>query len=99
VIFEKLGTNGWDPGMFKGVFARYLGQMRDTLIDTKRHPELAAKIDQVLRTSASSMLVFGLGPDGQFSISWEEGGKDQTRNYNTQASALALLTATLKPKP
>ena len=97
VIVEKLGTNGWDPGLFKGVFARYLGQLRDVLLAAKVHPELAAKIDQVLRTSASSMLTFSSGADGQYSISWQEGGADQTRNFNTQVSALAVLVATLRP--
>jgi|GEM_PF-3890987 len=95
VIFEKLGTHGWDPGLFKGVFARYLGQLRDTLVAAKSHPEVAAKIDRVLRTSAASMLAFGFGDDGQYSIGWEEGAKDQTRNFNTQTSALALFTAVL----
>ncbi len=96
VIFEKLGLSGWDPALFKGVFARYLAQLRDTLNAEKKHPETTAKISQVLRTSAASMLTFGLGTDGQYNIEWQEDTKHQTRNYNTQAAALALLIATLE---
>ncbi len=95
VIFEKLGTKGWDPGLFKGVFARYLGQLRDILTATKKHPELVAKIDQTLRTSAASLLAVGPDANGEYPIAWEEAG-EQTRNFNTQASALALLVAVLE---
>jgi predicted alpha-1,6-mannanase (GH76 family) len=95
VIFEKLGTKGWDPGLFKGVFARYLGQLRDALRAAKRHPEIVAKIHAVLHASAASLIAFGLGPEGEYNIGWEEGG-EQTRNFNTQAAALALFVATLE---
>ena len=98
VIVEKLGTNGWDPGLFKGIFARYLGQLRDFLNAKKLHPELAQEIDRVLRASAASLLAHGLAADGQYACEWHEGAKDQTRTFNTQASALALLVAVLTPK-
>jgi predicted alpha-1,6-mannanase (GH76 family) len=95
VIFEKLGTSGWDPGLFKGVFARYLGQLRDALGAAKQQPELVGKIDGVLRTSAASVIAFGKGEDGQYGIAWQEGGGEAIRNFNTQAAALALFVATL----
>ena len=96
VIVEKLGTNGWDPGLFKGVFARYLGQLRDVLNAVKLHPETAQQIDRVLRVSAASMLANSAGADSQYAIEWHAGAKDlTTRNFNTHLAALALLTATL----
>jgi len=95
VLVEKLGTSGWDPGLFKGIFARYLGQLRDVLNDGKLHPELAQEIDRVLRASAASMIENSLAADGQYTIEWQKDAKDQTRNFNTQTSALALLVAVL----
>jgi predicted alpha-1,6-mannanase (GH76 family) len=95
VLVEKLGTSGWDPGLFKGIFARYLGQLRDVLKAGKLHPELALEIDRVLRASAASMLENSLAADGQYTIEWHKDAKDQTRNFNTQTSALALLVAVL----
>ena len=95
VIIEKLGTNGWDPGLFKGVFIRYLAQLRDVLNARKLHPDIARQLDRCIRSSADSMIRNSLGDDGQFSISWHEGATDQTRNFNTQTSALCALVAVL----
>lgn len=98
VVVEKLGTNGWDPGMFKGVFARYLGQLRDTLVKEGRNKKLSDEIHRVLTTSASSLITSGVDANGEYSISWHPEGTDHTRNFNTQLSALALFTATLGSK-
>jgi predicted alpha-1,6-mannanase (GH76 family) len=95
IIVEKLGTGGWDPGLFKGVLVRYLGQLRDVLNAKKLHPEAARQIDQCIRASMASMLRNSVAADGQFAIEWHPGAKDQTRNFNTQTSALASLVAVL----
>ena len=99
VIVEKLGTNGWDPGLFKGVFARYLGQLRDVLNDRKLHADTAQEIDRSLRSSVASMIAHSLGADGQYACEWHEGAKDQRRNFNTQTSALAALVSALPGSP
>lgn len=100
VIFEKLGLSGWDPALFKGVFARYLGQLRDALNGAKAQPEVVAKIDRVLQASASSLLATGPEADGQYLIEWQKNPREKTRNYNTQAAAIALLTSLLpQPRP
>jgi predicted alpha-1,6-mannanase (GH76 family) len=95
VIVEKLGTSGWDVGMFKGVFIRYLSQLRDALNASPRHTEMARQIDRVIRSSTASLLEHGIGEDGCYTVAWEEGGKDRSTSFNTQTSGLAALTATL----
>jgi len=95
VLFEKLGVKGWDPGLFKGILARYLGQLRDVLNAKGLEPQLAAKIDQSLRASAASLLQYGIAADGQFAVEWHEGAKEHTANFNTQVSGLALLIAAM----
>ena len=95
VIIEKLGTNGWDPGLFKGVFIRYLAQLRDVLNAKKQHPDIAQQLDRCIRNSAASMIRNSIGADGQYSISWHEDANDQTRNFNTQLSAICALVAVL----
>jgi predicted alpha-1,6-mannanase (GH76 family) len=96
VIVEKLGTNGWDVGMFKGVCIRYLGQLRDALKSANRNPELATQLDDVIRASVISMLKHSVGDDGCYTVSWEEGAKDRSTTFNTQTSGLAALVATFK---
>ena len=96
VLVEKLGLNGWDPALFKGVCARYLGQLRDVLNTRHLHPETAQQIDRCLRASAASLIRIGPAEDGQYPIEWHAGAKDTTtRNFNTQTAALALLVALL----
>jgi len=96
VIVEKLGTSGWDVGMFKGVFIRYLGQLRDALEAANRNPELANQLDHVIQSSTASMLTHSIGEDGCYTVAWEEGGKDRSTSFNTQASGLAALVAAIK---
>lgn len=93
VIVEKLGTNG-DSALFKGVFVRYLAQLRDVLREKKLHPGAAQEIDRCIRSSVGSLLRHGIGPDGLFSAEWHEGAKDRRTNFQTQVSALAALVAT-----
>ena len=95
VLVEKLGVKG-DASLFKGVFARYLGQLRDVLNARRLHAETAQQIDRCLRASAASLIKIGPGPDGQYPIEWHDGAKDTTtRNFNTQVSALALFVTLL----
>lgn len=96
VIVEKLGTNGWDVGMFKGVFIRYLGQLRDALKTANRNPELSAELDRVINSTTASMLKNSIGEDGCFTVAWEENAEDRSTSFNTQTSGLAALVATLK---
>ena len=95
VIVEKLGTNGWDVGMFKGAFIRYLGQFRDALQQKQIHGELAQRIDQTIRASVTSLLN-NVGDDGCYAVAWEEGALDRSTSFNTQTSALAAFTAVLR---
>lgn len=94
VLIEKLGTKG-DAALFKGVLARYLAQLREVLRERHLHPEVAREIDRCLQSSAASLLGQGLSDGGLFTAEWHEGAKDRTANFNTQVSALALLTASL----
>jgi len=95
VIVEKLGTSG-DASLFKGIFARYLAQLRDALNAAKLHPDMVQQIDHHLRTSTASLLQHSIGANGLFTAEWHEDAKDRSTNFNTQASALAALVATLR---
>ena len=97
VIVEKLGTGG-DAALFKGVFARYLGQLRDALNDAKVHPEMAQQIERHLLASAASLLQHSIGQEGLFTAEWHEGARDRAANFNTQTSALSALAALLPAK-
>ena len=97
VIVEKLGTEG-DATLFKGIFARYFGQLRDVLTDSKLHPDMARQIDGHLRASVASLLQHSVGTDGMFTAGWHDGAKDRGANFNTQTSALSALAALLPVK-
>jgi predicted alpha-1,6-mannanase (GH76 family) len=94
VLVEKLGTEG-DACLFKGIFARYLAQVRDVLGAQKTHPEIRKVIADSIRSSVVSMIQHGVGTDGLFRAEWHEGAKDQKTNFNTQLSGLATLVAIL----
>ncbi|MHA3773439.1 glycoside hydrolase family 76 protein [Verrucomicrobiota bacterium sgz303538] len=94
VIVEKLGTGG-DACLFKGVFVRYLAQLRDVLNARKLHPAVAQNIDRCIRSSVTSLLKHSSKPDNLYSAEWHADASDQTRNFNTQASALAAMVAVL----
>jgi predicted alpha-1,6-mannanase (GH76 family) len=96
VIIEKLGTKGWDPGLFKGIMVRYLAGLRDVLNARKIHPETALEIDRCIRSSAVSLLRHSVSPDGEYTAEWHSGAKDRSANFNTHTSALAALVAVLR---
>jgi predicted alpha-1,6-mannanase (GH76 family) len=98
IIIEKLGTKGWDVGLFKGVFARYLAQLRDLLRACGLHAESAARIDHVLRQTAASIAARGVAENGEYRIEWHPGGSDATHNFNTHTAALCALVAALPPR-
>ena len=94
VIVEKIGTRG-DACLFKGIFARYLAQLRDVLRAQKRQPEIAQEIDRCLRASAAAIIENGTGADGLHPAEWHKGARDTKTNFNTQVSALAALVAAM----
>jgi predicted alpha-1,6-mannanase (GH76 family) len=98
VIVEKLGTNG-DASLFKGIFVRYLAQLRDLLKNQKLYPEEAEEIDRCIRASVESLLRHAVAKDGLFSAEWHEMAKDRATSFNTQVSGVAALVGCLSPNP
>ena len=92
VIIEKLGAGG-DACLFKGVFVRYLAQIRDVLRKQNLHPDTARDIERGIGSSIESFLRHSIGADELFSAEWHEGAKDRRTNFNTQVSALVALVA------
>jgi predicted alpha-1,6-mannanase (GH76 family) len=95
ILQERLGTNGWDGCLFKGIFARYLGQMRDELVKRKVHPEVATELTKTLNATAAALRHFQANDSGQFPADWHSAGKNQERNFNTDLSGLIALVAAL----
>jgi predicted alpha-1,6-mannanase (GH76 family) len=98
IIIEKLGTNG-DASLFKGVFVRYLAQLRDVLNNQKLYPDLAEEISRCIGVSVQSLLRHGVGTDGLFTAEWHEMAKDRTTSFKRQVSGLAALVVGLSPRP
>ena len=94
VLIEKIGTSG-DACLFKGVFARYLAQLREVLATRKLHPGTAKEIDRCLRASVAAIIETGVGEDGLHPAEWHKNATDTKTNFNTQVSALAALVAAL----
>ncbi len=94
VVIEKLGTSG-DASLFKGIFVRYLAQLRDVLNAKKLHPEAAKEIDQCIRSSVTSLLQHCGKPGELFSCQWHAGEENGARDFNTQVAALAAMAAVL----
>ena len=92
VIVEKMGTGG-DACLFKGVFVRYLAQIRSVVRSRKSHPEIAKEIDRCIRASAQAIIENGPGADGLYPAEWHRGAADTTTNFNTQVSAITALVA------
>ena len=92
VIVEKLGTSG-DACLFKGIFVRYLAQLRSVLQTRKSHLEIVAEIDRCIHSSAKAIIENGPGADGLYPAEWHQGAADTTTNFNTQVSALTALVA------
>jgi predicted alpha-1,6-mannanase (GH76 family) len=97
VLYEKLGTDGWDVGMFKGICARYFGILSRTLRSRKVHLETAAAIDRVLHASTAAILK-SKEKDGLYPLEWHQPPRAEIHNFNTQLSALIALAAAM-PAP
>ncbi|MGV3532973.1 MAG: glycoside hydrolase family 76 protein [Chthoniobacteraceae bacterium] len=95
-VYEKLGTGG-DAGLFKGIFLRYLAQLRDRLAVDGAHPEMAARLEHTIRASAAAALQHGIGKEELFTAEWHKGASDQKADFGTQVSGLLPLTAALPP--
>ena len=99
VIREKLGTRGWDGCLFKGVLARGVAVLRDALREAGRRPEVSARMEKALTTTAAALHSCQPDKDGQFPASWHAEGKNQKRNFNTDVSGLLALVAVLPAPP
>jgi predicted alpha-1,6-mannanase (GH76 family) len=94
VLFEKLGTDGWDVGMFKGICARYFGILAKSLRRQKTHPEVVGRLEQVLTATAAAILK-SPRDQGLYPLEWQPEPRAAIHNYNTQLSALIALAAAL----
>ena len=94
VLYEKLGTDGWDVSLFKGVCARYFGTLSRTLRKEGRHLDAADQLDRVLRSSAAEIVKLPM-KDGLYPLEWQESPRAEVYNFNTQLSALTALVAAI----
>lgn len=98
VLYEKLSTDGWDVGMFKGICARYFAILARTLRSGKVQVETAAKLEKVLEASATTILKSKL-KDGLYPLEWQEPPRAEIHNYNTQLAAMIAILAAVPGKP
>jgi predicted alpha-1,6-mannanase (GH76 family) len=94
VLIEKLGTDGWDVGLFKGICARYFGILSRTLKARRVHLETAARLDRVLAASAAAVLA-APRHDGLIPLEWHVPPRAAIHNYNTQLSGLIALVGAI----
>ena len=94
VLYEKLGADGWDVGVFKGICARYFGILSHSLKRQKVHAEVSAKLDRVLAASAGAILELPRD-GGLYPLEWQKPPRARTANYNTQLSALIAIAAAI----
>ncbi|MCW1926610.1 glycoside hydrolase family 76 protein [Luteolibacter arcticus] len=94
VLYEKLSTEGWDVGMFKGICARYFGILSRSLKRQRIHPEVSGKLDRVLAASAGAILKLPQ-EGGLYPLEWQPPPRAKVVNYNTQLSALIAIAAAL----
>ena len=92
VLYEKLSTEGWDVGMFKGICIRYFGILSRSLRKQRVHPEVADELDRVIRSSVGAILR-SKPKDGLFPLEWQEPPRAEIHNFNTQLSALVAFLA------
>ncbi|RZJ53006.1 MAG: hypothetical protein EOO44_09935, partial [Flavobacterium sp.] len=85
IAIEKLGTGG-DATLFKGIFIRYLAQLRDVLNVRKQHQEVASQIDACIRKSVTSLLQRSEKSDELFGCHWHPCMDPETRDFNTQVA-------------
>lgn len=89
-IVEKLGIRG-DASLFKGIFVRYLAQLRDTLMKRQIHLETAAKIDHVIRSSAASILRSSTDSQELYPPDWRVSSDPGKPSFQSHLSALIAL--------
>jgi len=94
VLFEKLSTDGWDVGMFKGICARYFSILSRSLKRQKAHPDVADKLDRVLAASAGAILKLPQ-EEKLYPLEWQEPPRAKIANFNTQLSALIAVASAL----
>jgi predicted alpha-1,6-mannanase (GH76 family) len=94
VLYEKLSTDGWDVGLFKGICARYFGILSRSLKRQKIHAEVSAKLDRVLSASAAAILRLPQ-KGGLYPLEWQAPPRAEIANFNTQLSALIAVAAAL----
>ncbi len=94
VLYEKLSTDGWDVGMFKGICARYFAILARTLRRQKMHEDTAARLEKVLEASTAAILKSKM-KDGLYPLEWQELPRAEINNFNTELAALIVFAARL----
>ena len=99
ILYEKLSTQGWDVGMFKGICARYFGILARALRKLKVHSEVAELLENTLQTSARAIMASSQ-KDKLYPLEWQKPPRAELYNFNTHVSALiALLAAAPSVEP
>lgn len=88
--YEKLSTNGWDVGMFKGIGLRYFGQLVRLLEKQRVMPEVAGRIRELLKATAEAVRKVER-VDGLIPMEWQPEPRAVFSNYNTQLSGILAL--------
>jgi predicted alpha-1,6-mannanase (GH76 family) len=94
ILYEKLSTDGWDVGLFKGICARYFKILARTLRQRKLHEDTAARLERVLEASATAILK-SKTKDGLYPLEWQEPPRAEINNFNTELAALMVFAARL----
>lgn len=92
ILYEKLSTEGWDVGLFKGICARYFGILSRALRKQGIHGSVADDLDRVLQACAGAILKSRM-EDGLYPLEWQEPPRAVIHNFNTHLSALIALIA------
>ena len=92
VLYEKLSTEGWDVGLFKGICARYFGILLTTLRKQRVHADVADQLDRVLDASTQAIMKQPQ-EGGLYPLEWQEPPRAKIHNFNTQLSALIAFVA------
>lgn len=92
ILYEKLSTEGWDVGLFKGICARHFGILSRSLRKQRVHLEVADELDRVLRSSVQAILKAKV-KDGLYPLEWQQPPRAEIHNFNTELSALIVFLA------
>lgn len=95
ILYEKLSTEGWDVGLFKGICARYLATLAPGLRKSKSHAETVDRVTAVLKGSALAILRLKPSVEGLYPLEWQAPARAEIYNFNTHLSALIALAAAL----